>query len=93
VSLSVDSKDPSVPDAPVSEQYYLGTILRVHPGSRTGWLRTSKGREAPFAARDRLLLGTTHGCAALREGLRVGFDLGRTSQGLCVTTIRVYEAP
>jgi hypothetical protein len=93
VNLSVDSKDPSVPDAPVSERYYLGTILLVHPGSRTGWRRTSEGREAPFAARDLLLRGTAHGCAALREGLRAGFDLGRTSQGLCMTTIRVYETP
>jgi hypothetical protein len=79
--------------APDRQRYYQGTIVRVHPGSRTGWLRTDHGRDVPFAAVDLSLLGTAAGFPALRAGLRVGFDLGRTSRGLCVTTIRVYEAP
>jgi hypothetical protein len=45
----------------------------------------------PFAANDLQLVGASQGFSALRAGLRVGFDLGRTSRGLCVTTIRVYE--
>ena len=76
-----------------THRYYRGTIVRVHPGSRTGWLRSDNGRDVPFAATDLLLLGTSEGFPVLRAGLRVGFDLGRTSRGLCVTTIRVYEAP
>lgn len=79
--------------SPDADRYYQGTIVRVHPGSRTGWLRTDNGRDLPFAAPDVMLLGTSEGFPALRAGLRVGFDLGRTSRGLCVTTIRVYEAP
>lgn len=79
--------------SPDTDRYYGGTILRVHPGSRTGWLRTDHGRELPFAATDLVLLGTSEGFPALRAGLRVGFDIGRTSRGLCVSTIRVYEAP
>jgi hypothetical protein len=80
-------------DAARAERYYQGTILSLHPGSETGWLRSDKGREIPFAGRDLQLIGTTRGFAALRVGLRVGFDLGRDSRGLCATTIRVYEAP
>jgi hypothetical protein len=80
-------------DLPVSARYYDGIIVSVHPGSRTGWLRTMKGRDVPFAARDLQLLGASEGFSELRAGLRVGFDLGRTSRGLCATTIRVYEAP
>ena len=79
--------------ASLSDRYYQGTILRLHPGSETGWLRSDKGREIPFAARDVQVIGSARGFAALRVGLRVGFDLGRGSAGLCVTTIRVYEAP
>jgi len=73
------------------ERFYRGTIIRWHPGSRTGWIRTAKGREVPFATRDLQLLGSARGIGALREGLMVGFDLGRASSGLCVTAIRVYE--
>ncbi len=80
----------SLPDA---DRYHRGIIMQVHPGSRTGWLRTDKGRDLPFAATSLLLLGVTEGFPALRPGLRVGFDVGRTSRGLCVSTIRVYEAP
>lgn len=75
---------------PLEDRYYQGTILRVHQGSRTGWLRSDRGREVPFAASTMVLLGADQGFAMLRPGLRVGFDLGRTSRGLCVTTIRVY---
>lgn len=74
------------------ERYHHGTILRVHAGSRTGVLRTSTGREVPFAARDLALVGAARGFASLRPGLAVGFDVGRTSRGLCVSLIRVYEA-
>lgn len=83
----------AVDDVALGERYYQGTIVAVHPGSRTGWLRTDHGREIPFAAPTLTLLGTDRGFAALRPGLHVGFDLGRTSRGLCVSAIRVYEAP
>jgi hypothetical protein len=78
-------------DGEGAERYYQGTIAHLQPGSRTGSLRTAKGRAIPFAARDLIVVGTGQGFDALREGLRVGFDLGRTSSGLCVTVIRVYE--
>jgi hypothetical protein len=80
-------------DSGRDERYYHGTILRVHAGSRTGVLRTSNGRDLPFTARDLELVGASRGFASLRPGLEVGFDLGRTSSGLCVSLIRVYEAP
>lgn len=79
-------------DSEASEDsFYQGTIIRVHPGSRSGVLRTGNGREVAFAVPDVLILGTAHGFAALREGMRVGFDLGRTSRGLRVTTIRIRD--
>lgn len=82
----------SADDASLQSRYYRGTISAVHSGSRTGWVRTENGREVPFAAAHLTLLGAD-GFTALRPGLRVGFDLGRSSRGLCVTTIRVYETP
>lgn len=76
----------------LEDRFYRGTITAVQPGSRTGWLRSERGRDLPFASAHLTLLGSAS-FADLRPGLRVGFDVGRTSRGLCVTTIRVYEAP
>jgi hypothetical protein len=67
--------------------------MRLYPGSRTGVVRTSTGRDVPFAVDDVRILGTEAGFAALREGMPVGFDLGRTSRGLRVTVIRVFARP
>lgn len=84
----VGASQPKTPE----DRFYQGTILRVYPGSRSGLLRTGNGREVLFAIPHVEILGTTQGFAALHEGMRVGFDLGWTSRGMRVTTIRVYEA-
>ena len=76
----------------LEDRFYLGTIASLQPGHRTGWVRSSQGRDLPFAAAHVRFLGTAR-FATLRPGLPVGFDVGRSSRGLCVTTIRVYEAP
>ncbi len=75
------------------DRFYQGTILRLYPGSRSGVVRTRGGRDVAFAVPHVRIVGAAHGFAGLAEGMRVGFDLGRTSRGLRVTTIRVYEDP
>ncbi len=72
-------------------RFYQGTIVRLHSGSRTGLVRTGTGRDLPFAMSDVRLLGTDRGFAALHEGMQVGFDLGWTSHGRRVTTIRLFD--
>ncbi|MBI3767220.1 MAG: hypothetical protein HY271_01865 [Deltaproteobacteria bacterium] len=72
-------------------RFYQGTILRLYSGSRSGLVRTGSGRDVPFAMSDVRLLGTDRGFAALREGMQVGFDLGWTSRGRRVTTIRLFD--
>lgn len=75
------------------DRFYQGRILRLYPGSRSGVVRTGSGRDIAFAIPDVQILGSTRGFAVLSEGMRVGFDLGRTSRGLRVTMIRVYADP
>jgi len=70
-------------------RYYRGIILRLYPGSRTGVVRTAHGRDVPFALADVRLRGDDATFASLREGMRIGFDLGWTSRGVRVTTIRI----
>ena len=72
--------------------YYRGTITRVYYGSETGTIRSdASGREYRFKAPFVDIRGAIPRVSGLREGMRVGFDVGWTSSGLIVTTIRVYE--
>ncbi len=80
--MNGDSDDPRA-------RYYQGTILRLYPGSRSGVVRSANGRDIPFALADVRLRGDEVSFASLREGMQVGFDVGWTSRGVRVTTIRV----
>ena len=71
-------------------RFYVGTILRLHPGSRSGVVRTGSGRDVPFVASGVRFLGEG-GFGALREGMQVGFDVGWTSRGVRVTLIRRFD--
>jgi hypothetical protein len=71
-------------------RFYVGTILRLHPGSRSGVVRSASGRDVPFVMSGVRFLGDG-GFPALREGMEVGFDVGWTSHGVRVTTIRLFD--
>ncbi len=71
-------------------RYYRGVITRVYYGSESGVLRSeTSGREYRFAHPFVEIRGPIPRVDGLREGMRVGFDLGRTSRGLCVSVIKV----
>lgn len=71
-----------------ADPFYRGTILRVQYGRGEGILRTGSGREVPFAAPFVNFLGG-RSIRDLAEGMEVGFDVGWTSRGLRVTTIKI----
>jgi cold shock CspA family protein len=90
--LDRPSEDRDVgPTDLVADRFYRGTIIGRNPGTLSGVLRTGNGREIAFRMDQLRLLGSVRGFEALREGMRVGFDLGRTSRGLRVTMIRVGD--
>lgn len=76
-----------------TSRFYGGVIVRLQAGSRRGTVRSDNGREIGFSWQDVRIIGADGGFSALREGMRVGFDLGRTSRGICVSTIRVFPEP
>jgi hypothetical protein len=78
-------------DAPEQpgERFYLGTIRKLFPGAGLGMVRSDSGKEIPFAALHVLIGGSVHRFDELREGMRVGFDVGWTSRGLRVTVLNV----
>ena len=78
------------------ENFYQGIIIRLERGRGSGLIRSMSGREIPFQfpfvqVVGAPLGGKMPGIQLLREGARVGFDVGWTSKGLRVTTIRPNE--
>ena len=79
------------PAADSEERYYRGVISRVYYGSESGTLVSeATGREYQFKFPFVEIIGPIPRIDGLREGMRVGFDLGWTSRGRRVTVIRVY---
>lgn len=73
-------------------QYYRGVIERVYYGTESGTLRSEgSGRVYQFRASSLEIRGPIPRVDGLREGMTVGFDLSRTSRGVRVSVIRVYE--
>jgi hypothetical protein len=73
-------------------RYYRGVITRVYYGSESGTLRSEDtGREYAFRYPLVEIRGAIPRIDGLREGMAVGFDLGRTARGTGVTVIRVFD--
>ena len=88
--------DDDAPAAPSpspdpADSYYRGVISRVFYGSESGTLTSeTSGRTYQFRQPSVRIIGPIPRVDGLREGMRVGFDLGWTSRGLRVSVIRVF---
>ena len=82
---------PPAPETASADKFYHGTILKVLRGSRSGVLRSGTGREIPFVFLHVTMVGPLRRFDDLREGMRVGYDVGWTSKGLRVTVIRAGD--
>ena len=73
--------------------FYQGIIVRLERGRGWGLVRSLSGREISFqfphvSVVGAPLGGKMPGIQLLREGARVGFDVGWTSKGLRVTVLK-----
>jgi hypothetical protein len=84
------AKDESVLGSGKGDLYHQGVITKLFPSNNTGIVRTENGRELPFSYEFVILFGEAKTVQDLREGDRVGYDLGWTSSGLRVTKIKTY---
>jgi hypothetical protein len=83
---------PPAADAGVQGAYYRGVIARVFYGSESGTLTSeATGRTYHFRTPSVRIIGPIPRVDGLREGMRVGFDVGWTSRGLRVSVIRVFD--
>jgi hypothetical protein len=70
--------------------YHHGVITKLFPSNNLGIVKTESGRELPFSYAFVILCGEAKTVQDLREGERVGYDVGWTSSGLRVTKIKTY---
>jgi len=79
------------PTPPARQDYYhQGVIVKLFPSNNMGVVRTESGREVRFSYDLVILCGEAKTQLDLREGERVGYDLGWTSGGLRITKIKTY---
>src|ERR1700757_3836700 len=83
-----ENDDPTASNAP--DLYHHGVITKLFPSNNTGIVRTESGRELPFSYELVILCGEAKTVQDLKEGERVGYDLGWTSSGLKITKIKTY---
>jgi hypothetical protein len=87
--MTDEDEDRTFDESPPStERFYVGTIRKLFFGSQSGIVRSESGREIAFVWLHVEKLGRVRHFDDLREGMSVGFDVGWTSKGLRVTTIR-----
>ena len=80
------------------DNFYGGIIVRLDRARGRGVVRSLSGRDISFEFPFVTVIGAglggrMPGIELLNEGDRVGFDVGWTSRGLRVTTIKPYERP
>lgn len=83
--------DGGAGDGAPADRFYQGVVVQVDWGLESGVVRSVTGREIPFEFPFVTVMGNYRRVESLRAGMRVGFDVGWTSRGLRVTTLKVYE--
>ncbi|MEW6297156.1 MAG: hypothetical protein AB1671_05370 [Thermodesulfobacteriota bacterium] len=74
------------------DKFYHGVIGKIFWSNNSGIIRSAAGKEIPFVFPYVTLLGVPRqDIRFLREGMRVGFDVGWTAKGLRATVIKVYD--
>jgi hypothetical protein len=82
------SEDRARDGIPTAGLFYRGKLVHLFWGTESGTVRSASGRDIPFRFPHVRIVGEPAGFAALREGMDVGFDVGWTAHGLCVTVLR-----
>jgi len=72
--------------------FYHGVVSKIFWSSESGVIISESGKEFSFAFPFIKLIGVPRqDVRFLREGMRVGFDVGWTPKGLRVSIIKIYD--
>ena len=74
------------------DRFYRGVIHKISSGNETGIVLSDSGKEIPFVFPFLQLIGAPRlDIRFLTEGMRVGFDVGWTSDGLRISVLKIYD--
>jgi len=73
------------------DRFYRGRIVKLFSGNQSGIIASETGRDLLFEYAYVRMVGSVDRFDDLREGMEVGFDVGRMSKGLRVTVIKAGE--
>ena len=73
--------------------FHHGVVSKLFTNNNMGVIRGESGREIPFSFQFVILVGDISSPNDLKEGQKVGYDLGWTPSGLRVTKIKTYPDP
>ena len=74
------------------DRFYRGVIHKISAGNETGVVLSDSGKEIPFVFPFLRLIGAPRlDIRFLTEGMRVGVDVGWTSQGLRISVLKIYD--
>ncbi len=88
----MDSSDEGQGLSEKSDFFYHGVIVKLFPRNNLGVVRTESGREITFSYSLVIVISASKSPNELREGQKIGYDLGWTGHGLRVTKIKVYPS-
>ena len=74
------------------DRFYRGVIHKISSGNETGVVLSDSGKKIPFVFPFLQLIGAPRlDIRFLTEGMRVGFDVGWTSDGLRISVLKIYD--
>jgi cold shock CspA family protein len=88
----VESVVPADEEPQVDEQdnFSKATVEAFYPRQGFGNIVTDHGEKVLFDLRSVRLVGSKADARYIKEGSKVGYDVGKTSQGTRVCTLKIY---
>jgi len=71
------------------DKFSKGRVVKYFPQSKYGFIKDHRGKDLYFNI-DEIRFAGQMGREHLKEGIVVGYDVGWTSHGLHVCTIKIY---
>ncbi len=88
--LPLPGEGAAEPHVAEDDLFSKGEVVAFYPRQGRGVVRVGSDREYPFDLQEIELVGPKGSPDYLKQGQRVGFDIGRTSRGPRIVQLKIY---